>query len=89
MKGLLLCQQFFLGLPEALFYSSFILPLTFDLCDDPFHVSTWPGYRKYPVIQSGTNPGAAGEMLVAVLSTPSSLEIKMTQDNLGGSDPIS
>ena len=52
-------------------------------------MSTWPGYRKYPVIQSGTNPGAAGEMLVAVLSTPSSLEIKMTQDNLGGSDPIS
>ena len=61
-----------------LFYSAFNL-----------NVSTWPGYSKYPVIQSGTNLGAAGEMLVAVLSTPSSLEIKMTQDNLGGSDPIS
>ena len=52
-------------------------------------MSTWPGYQKYPGIQSGTNLDAAGEMLVAVLSTPSSLEIKMTQDNLGGSDPIS
>ena len=56
---------------------------------DHFHVSTWPGYRKYPVIQSSSNLRAAGEMRVALLSTPSSLEIEMTQDNLGGSDPVS
>lgn len=56
---------------------------------DPFHVSTWPGYRKYPVIQSSTNLGAAGEMRVALLSTPCSLETETTQDHLGGSDPVS